>query len=145
MLPQLDLSHYLSSVVWLIISFGSFFLFVNFWLVPRLNSISKKRKVYIDKHMQQIDEMRNEIAKIEQQNEEKLMLAQEEAERIKAEALNEFTREANAIIDSANKECANLLAKEMSIIEKNVNSLLAKKEQIAETVAISILDRIKTD
>jgi F-type H+-transporting ATPase subunit b len=63
-MPQLDASHYVSQIFWLVIFFGLLYAFVCYYFVPKLGKVIEARDAYINGNLVKIAAMRNEIETI---------------------------------------------------------------------------------
>jgi len=64
-MPQLDLSTYLGQILWLFISFGSLCIFMQYWFLPRIESLLLTRQEKTDSLILEAQRLRDQTAEIE--------------------------------------------------------------------------------
>ena len=145
-MPQLDTTYYTSSVVWFLLFFGALFLFTQFWLVPRLNSVMEHRRQEISSKLKELSFLRDELAALDEKYRSEVASIQLEGKILSNQMLQSFNQEAEGVLNEINKSCETLLANEEKKMQERFEALLNDKDNIASALAEAFLSKslIKT-
>lgn len=124
-MPQLDVSTYPSQLFWLIIFFGILYVFMQWFIVPRVSRIFQKRRVLLDEKLEEIDQFRQEIERLEAQ----VNLLIETTQKEERELLENAQRECHKLFKDEEIKLQKKAAQSLEIFEKDLLSEVKKIEK----------------
>lgn len=140
--PPFDSTHFSSQILWLVITFGLFYLLMKKVIVPRVGGILEHRHDRIAQDLDEAARLKAEADAAVETYEKELAAA-----RSKANSIAETAREAAKTKAAADRTAietelaAKLSAAEASIAEIKANAF-AQVGQIAEDTASAIVDQL---
>jgi len=123
-MPQLDASTYLSQLFWLGVSFGLLYVCMHFFIVPKVKTIFKKRRYFLEEKLEEIDVFRGEIERLEK----KIELLSEKSHQRSSETLTESQNQYKELIKEEEKTLQRISDEELSIFQKNLEKMEEKIE-----------------
>ena len=131
-MPQLNPEFWISQIFWLIFSFGTMFVILSKFILPKISQNLENRKSQIMDNIETAEKQRKETKnKIEQY--EKIILDS------KTEAKNYFNRAKQKIDEDINKKKTDLeneINKEIRSVEKEINDLNNNAHEKINKIAI---------
>jgi len=88
-MPQFESTFFLAQIFWLVICFGILWAAMQFWVVPRLNILQKKRKHSLEAQIEEAKNYQQRAEVLMQENQEYLEKARQDATALIHEALHE--------------------------------------------------------
>lgn len=142
MLPQLDTTYYLSSVFWLFLCFGFMFLFVRFWLLPKVKNIKHERNNSIESKLKYIKNIREKISELDDDFAKQMVNIRESLEIEQKKRISDFDERSNKIVNETSLACDKMLRHEKEKIEKESKIFSLKKKEIANEIADIFISNI---
>jgi F0F1-type ATP synthase membrane subunit b/b' len=139
MIPQLDTTYLISSIIWVILCFFICFLFTYFYLLPKIRLISAKRAAVINAKIAGINKIREDIKKLEEDyiakmSQEKTMLKNQAEEKI----LN-FTSDATTRLRKHELDCERQVSLASNEISSKLEIILQQKQHVISCIKTKIL------
>jgi len=131
--PPFDSTYFASQLLWLIITFGLFYLIMSRVVIPRLSGILEVRKDRISRDLDETQRLKSEADAAHAAYEHELAEAKRNAHQIALEATDKAKAEAAAARDKVEAE----LTEKMSEAEARIAGIKAK--------ALGEVDKIAAD
>lgn len=140
--PPFDSSTFPSQLLWLVITFGLFYLFLQRVVLPRIGAIFETRSDRIAQDLDQAARMKDEADEAIAAYEQELADAKSKANEIGQAARDSAKAEAEAERKAAEAELDEKLEGSAAQIEKIKQSAMSEIGTIAEGTASAILDTL---
>lgn len=142
MIPQLDLSTYVSQVFWLLTCFVLLWISVSVFITPKIADVLEQRKRKINEYIKKADKLNTQAKETADKYTLTLEQAQKRAEQKAADeraALKDYLSDTeNKMTEQLNKKIA---GNEFTLAKEKKNTLL-KMEDIAEDLAFEIVQKL---
>lgn len=123
-MPQFDSSTFSSQIFWLFISGLSLIFFVRLVLMPRVESIFKNRKDFLDKEQESIRVLEKQLADIKSERQKEVQIAEEKAYK--------FLLSVKKDLEIEKKKYVSLLEDKMSSKVASFEDALSKRAAVAK-------------
>ncbi|MEX0954444.1 MAG: F0F1 ATP synthase subunit B [Rhizobiaceae bacterium] len=140
--PPFDSSTFPSQLLWLVITFGLFYLFLQRVVLPRIGAIFETRSDRIAQDLDQAARMKDEADEAIAAYEQELADAKSKANEIGQAARDSAKAEAEGERKAAEAELDEKLEGSAAQIEKIKQSAMSEIGSIAEDTASAILDTL---
>jgi F-type H+-transporting ATPase subunit b len=140
--PPFDATHYPSQLLWLVITFGAFYLLMQKIIVPRVGGIIENRKGRIAQDLEEAGRLKAEADAAVETYERELATARSKAHSIAEAARESAKTKATADRTAIEAELAEKLAAAEARIGEIKNQAFAEVGQIAEETASAIVDQL---
>ena len=141
-MPQLDPEFWISQIFWLILTFGTMFILLSKFMLPKISNNLETRKSQILTNIETAEKQRSE-------SENKIKEYEKIISETKNEANNYFNEARNKVIDDINKKkelLENEINKEIAEAENEIkefkNQASAKINNIAITTSTDLLKKL---
>ena len=141
-MPQLDPEFWISQIFWLILTFGTMFILLSKFILPKISNNLETRKSQILTNIETAEKQRSE-------SENKIKEYEKIISETKNEANNYFNEARNKVIDDINKKkelLENEINKEIAEAENEIkefkNQASAKINNIAITTSTDLLKKL---
>ena len=141
-MPQLDPEFWISQIFWLILTFGTMFILLSKFMLPKISNNLETRKSQILTNIETAEKQRSE-------SENKIKEYEKIISETKNEANNYFNEARNKLIDDINKKkelLENEINKEIAEAENEIkefkNQASAKINNIAITTSTDLLKKL---
>ncbi|MBR1600675.1 MAG: hypothetical protein IJ677_03770 [Alphaproteobacteria bacterium] len=142
MLPQLDLSTYVTQIFWMLLCFSLLWILMSVFITPKIADVMEQRKRKINEYIQKADKLNNQAKEAIDKYNEMLLSAEKEAEReieTKRAELKSYLHDAeNNMSAQLNKKIAD---NEFNLAKEKRNTLM-QIENIAEDLAFEIVQKL---
>lgn len=139
MIPQLDTTYFISSIIWIVLCFFICFLFTYFYLLPKLRLISEKRASAIKAKILSINKIQEEIKNLEETYRARLETARNTLKRQAEEKILNFTSDAKTRLRKHARECERHIALASNEISNKLEIIFQHKHQIISCIKNKIL------
>lgn len=141
-LPQLDTSTFSSQIFWLAVSFAV--LFILMWKValPRVTDVVDSREQKIRADLERAEQLRDEIAKTEEEIAKVLSEARAEAQDIMRKAQDKVAEDHAKKQQKIEADLDQKIAEAEERIAKERSEALASMKQVAEDVAAASVEKL---
>lgn len=139
MIPQLDTTYFISSIIWVVLCFFICFLFTYFYLIPKLRLISEKRTAFIKAKILSINKVQEEIKNLEKSYKASLETARNTLQNQAEEKILNFTSDAKTRLRNHNRECERHAALASNEIANKLEIILQHKQQVISFIKNKIL------
>jgi F-type H+-transporting ATPase subunit b len=140
--PPFDPSLFPSQILWLVITFGVFYLLMNRIIIPRIGGILETRRDRISQDLDEAQRLKDESDAAYAAYEHELAEARERAHAIGQEAREKAKAEADAKREKVEAELAGKLAEAETKIGAIKQKALAEVDGIANSTASAIVSRL---
>ena len=140
--PPFDPSTFASQLLWLVITFGIFYLLMSKVVLPRIAGILEVRKDRISQDLDEANRLKEESDHAHAAYEQELAEAKQRAHTIGQEAKDKAKAEADAVREKVENELAAKLADAESEIAKIKTKALAEVDGIATETAEAIVKEL---
>ena len=140
--PPFDPSLFPSQILWLVITFGVFYLLMNRIVIPRIGGILETRRDRISQDLDEAQRLKDEADAAYAAYEHELAEARERAHSIGQEARERAKAEADARREKVEAELSVKLADAEQKIGAIKEKALAEVDGIANTTAGAIVSRL---
>jgi F-type H+-transporting ATPase subunit b len=140
--PPFDPTYFASQILWLIITFGLFYLFMSRVVLPRIGSILETRRDRIAQDLNEANRLKEESDSALAAYEQELAEARSKAHAIAQKARDEAKADADAERAKVEAEQAEKLARAEAEIAKVKSAAMANVDSIAAETAAAIVDRL---
>ena len=140
--PPFDPSTFGSQLLWLVITFGIFYLLMSKVVLPRIAGILEVRKDRISQDLDEANRLKEESDHAHAAYEQELAEAKQRAHTIGQEAKDKAKAEADAVREKVENELAAKLADAESEIAKIKTKALAEVDGIATETAEAIVKEL---
>ncbi|MBQ8481831.1 MAG: hypothetical protein IJ532_04805 [Alphaproteobacteria bacterium] len=142
MLPQLDLSTYVTQIFWMLLCFSLLWILMSVFVTPKIADIIEQRKRKINEYIQKADKLNNQAKEALNKYNETMALAEKKAEQeIEKERadLKAYLRDTeNSMSVQLNKKIAD---SEFNLAKEKKNTMM-QIENIAEDLAFEIVRKL---
>ncbi len=140
--PPFDATHFPSQILWLVITFGLFYLLMKRVIVPRVGGILEQRHDRIAQDLDEAARLKSEADAAVETYERELAAARSKANNIAGTARDAAKAKAAADRATIEAELAGKLAAAEARIGEIKNQAFAQVGQIAEETAAAVVDRL---
>jgi F-type H+-transporting ATPase subunit b len=141
-MPQLDPSHYVGQLFWLIITFVIIYFLMERVGVPRLNQIIQKRDETVRGYLDQAARLRDQTEAIKLEYERALRRADDEAHAFLRQAAEEIHASVAAQIQEAQAHMNERVAQSERELNTKRDAILGDADKIARELSAMIVKTI---
>ena len=141
-MPQLDFSTWIGQIFWLIVSFVAMYVLMSTFVVPRIQSIASRREQKISGDLKRAEELKAEAESILQDYTAQMEKAQEEAEEIIKNAREEAQKIHDKKIAEFNEQNNESTEKSLAKIKKAKDEAMKEIDDIAENIAVEAINKV---
>lgn len=127
-MPQLDPSSYVSQTFWLILTFASLFLIINFFFIPKIEKIRMLRENKVENLIENAEKINAEANSLKLKTENELQLAKTKIDK----NINELIKKNSELVEKKIKEIDLNLEKRILLIEEQLKD---KKNEFIDDVS----------
>lgn len=136
--PPFDPTYFASQLMWLVITFGVFYLIMDRVIIPRLAGILEVRRDRISRDLDETQRLKAESDAAHAAYEHELAEAKRNAHQIASEATDKAKQEAAEARDKVEAE----LAEKMAEAEASISKIKEKALGEVDTIAAETVDEI---
>lgn len=141
-MPQLDISHWVSQIFWLIFTFAFMYMLMTILVLPRMKNISDRREQKISGDLKRAEEITAEVESIIKDAQSHFVVSQSEADAILAKASQDAIASTESRVAEATKKLDAKVSDALQQVESQKNEALKSLDTIVENVAIDTLNRV---
>ena len=141
-LPQMDTSWFPSQVFWLALTFFVLYTVFGKKLLPDISSTLENRRNHIQGDLDSAQDLREEVEKVQQANEEALAEARANATKIFADTQDSLQRKAQKKMDSFAASSQKKTKEVEASIEEEKAQAMIEMQTIAAEIASSAAEKI---
>lgn len=110
-MPQLEVGFFPSQILWLLITFGVLYFYVQSFIVPKIGGIVSKRQDFIKETLEEIKRLDAQIKTLHAECANEVLATRNKVEEIHAKMLEEFNNIKRERINAVDKKSEAMYAK----------------------------------
>lgn len=134
-MPQIDVQTFPSQIFWVLVSWGIVFLFVAFWVTPRVRAVLEARKARIQAVEDEVADLQSQVEALKKQSETLTSEARSKMEKVMEDAEKRIDEERRDFDRRLHHEVAQRVEAHTRVMEKEkkkvFDSIMSRVEDAA--------------
>ncbi|GAB4143049.1 MAG: F0F1 ATP synthase subunit B [Sphingomonadales bacterium] len=144
-MPQFDPAVISPQLVWLLITFGIFYMLMARWALPRIGGVLEEREERVADDLDQAEKFRRDAEQAQSQFEDTLAGARAKATQLLNEARSEAQQKVDARLRKLDEELAGRAQQAEQRIAEDKRAALAALETVAQDACGAIIAKLVGD